>query len=137
MIAYALLALALIGTLASTVFLALVLLAARRFRRRRAESHRPRAAGLHDRVLPPVTLLKPVHGMEPMLEESLESFFRADYPEFEIIFGARRADDAALEVVEELKQRYPKVKVKVVLSGEPPWPNAKVYSLEKMVAAAA
>jgi ceramide glucosyltransferase len=141
MIAYALLALALIGTLASTVFLALVLLAARRFRHKRAvetgtaESRMSKAEVFW--VLPPVTLLKPVHGMEPRLEESLESFFRADYPQFDIIFGARQASDAALQVVEKLKQRYPQVKAKVVLSGEPPWPNAKVYSLEKMVAAAA
>ncbi|MGH9602478.1 MAG: bacteriohopanetetrol glucosamine biosynthesis glycosyltransferase HpnI [Terriglobales bacterium] len=144
MIAYALLALALIGTLASTVFLWLVLLAARRFQLecKKAESAGapvPRAGAARPGTsdLPPVTLLKPVHGMEPMLEESLESFFRADYPQFEIIFGARQADDAALQVVEQLRQRYPSVKVKVVLSGEPPWPNAKVYSLEKMVAAAA
>ncbi len=145
MIAYALLALALIGTLASTVFLALVLLAARRFRRRTAEADirgrgRPRhagAAGLHQPGLPPVTLLKPVHGMEPRLEDSLESFFQVDYPQFEIIFGARTADDAALQVVEKLRQRYPQAPVKVVHSGEPPCPNAKVYSLEKMVAAAA
>jgi ceramide glucosyltransferase len=140
MIAYALLALALIGTLASTVFLALVLLAARRFRRKRgeaAEIARPGTAAPHEPVLPPVTLLKPVHGMEPRLEESLESFFQVDYPQFEIIFGARQGDDEALKVVETLRQRYPQAMVKVVHSGEPPWPNAKVYSLEKMVAAAA
>ncbi len=137
MTAYALLALALIGTLASTTFLTLVLLAARRFGKKSAEAARPGAAGLHDPDLPPVTLLKPVHGREPMLEESLESFFRIDYPRFEIIFGARQPDDAALQVVEKLRQRYPNVTVKVVHSGEPPWPNAKVYSLEKMVAAAA
>lgn len=140
MLAYALLALALIGTLASTVFLVLVLLAARRFRTMADEQARSRSsetAKLQDRDLPPVTLLKPVHGMEPMLEESLESFFCVDYPAFEIIFGARQATDAALEIVDKLRQKYPRVRVKVVLSGEPPWPNAKVYSLEKMVAAAA
>ena len=74
MIAYALLALALIGTLASTVFLALVLLATRRFRKMSAEMGalaRPGAAGLHEQ--PAVTLLKPVHGMEPRLEETLPS----------------------------------------------------------------
>ncbi|MGH9532312.1 MAG: bacteriohopanetetrol glucosamine biosynthesis glycosyltransferase HpnI, partial [Terriglobales bacterium] len=124
----------------------LVVLAARRFQldREKAEqtgdaggNARPSRPLPHDSDLPPVTLLKPVHGMEPRLEESLESFFQADYPQFEIIFGARQPEDAAMQVVEKLRQRYPEVKVKVVHSGEPPCPNAKVYSLEKMVAAAA
>ncbi|MGH9555183.1 MAG: hypothetical protein ACRD2Y_05110 [Terriglobales bacterium] len=55
MIAYALLALALIGTLASTVFLALVLLAARRFRKMRAqvtELLRSRMGGIEIREAP-------------------------------------------------------------------------------------
>jgi len=125
MIALALMVVALAGLLTSTLYLLLVGLAALRFRRKRL----PRGAA----QLPPVTLLKPVHGIEPQLRDSLESFFRLDYPQFEIIFGARTPDDPALAIVRELMQIYPQVTVKLVTSGEPPWPNAKCWSLVKMV----
>lgn len=125
---------ALVGTASSTVFLGMIAVASVRHLRR-AKAARIRAAEVRLSDLPAVTLLKPVHGSEPRLEENLESFFRQDYPDFEIIFGARDADNAALRVVERLKAKYPQVKARVVLSGEPEWPNAKVYSLDKMIAA--
>jgi ceramide glucosyltransferase len=84
--------------------------------------------------LPPVTVLKPVHGMEPKLEANLESFFRQDYPDFEIIFGTRSWDNEALVVVAKLRAKYPGVRTQVVISGDPSWPNAKVFSLAKMIA---
>jgi len=118
---------ALMGLATCTIFLLLVLLGARRFRRQGSTA----SPG----PLPPVSVLKPVHGMEPRLEQNLESFFLQDYPEFEIIFGARHHDDPALQVVERLRQRYPRVPVRVVLAGEPEHPNAKVCALEKMLAA--
>lgn len=129
MIATALLWLAIAGLAGSTVFLVLALLAAWRFR------HRPVPAPAPG-FLPPVSILKPVHGPEPRLRENLESFFRQDYPAFELIFGARRADDPALAVVETLRAAYPRVPVKIVLSGEPDQPNAKVCALARMVPAA-
>ena len=42
---------------------------------------------------------------------------------------------AADGVVERLCARHPKVAARVVLSGEPHWPNAKVWSLDKMISA--
>ena len=119
-----------IGLLSSTCFLLLSIAAAINFRRR------SRPAPKADYALPPVTLLKPVCGLEPGLEENLESFFQQDYPDFEIVFGARDASDPALRIVRDLQNHYPAVKVKFVLSGEPDRPNAKVCSLEKMHAAA-
>src|SRR5437773_8276013 len=130
---HALLALALLGTVSSTVFLILALIAALRYRRY-AENASRSADAVPESSLPPVTLLKPVHGMEPRLRENLESFFQQEYPDFEIIFGARSADNAALGVVDELRALYPNVKCRIVLSGPPTWPNAKVFSLDKMIA---
>jgi ceramide glucosyltransferase len=124
MIARALMVAALAGLFTSTIYLLLVGLAVWRFRRKRAPRTGPE--------LPPVTLLKPVHGMEPQLRDSLEGFFRLDYPQFEIIFGARSGADPALAIVHELTRAYPQVPVKVVTSGEPGWPNAKCWSLVKM-----
>jgi ceramide glucosyltransferase len=125
----ALLAVSLIGTASSTVFLILTLVAAARHLRQGCQ-----ALDLTDAALPPVSILKPLHGAEPRLEENLESFFLQDYPEFEIVFGCRNSDDAALAVVERLRARHPGVAARVVLSGEPPWPSAKVWSLDQMIA---
>jgi len=115
------------GLLCCTVFLVLVVTAATRFR------SRPRVPV--QTSFPPVSLLKPLCGLEPNLERHLESFFRQDYPQFEIVFGTRDAHDPALVVARALQKRYPRVPVKFVFSGEPDRPNAKVCSLEKMVPA--
>jgi ceramide glucosyltransferase len=128
----ALLAVALVGTISSTIFLALALVAAvRNLRLARVQSKA--AVGIDIAKLPAVTVLKPLNGAEPRLEENLESLFLQDYPKFEIVFGCRTAEDPALAVVDRLRSRYPQVAARVVLSGEPPWPSAKVWSLEKMI----
>jgi ceramide glucosyltransferase len=114
-----------LGVLCSTVFLGLAIVAAWRFRARRFDPT--------DERLPGISVLKPLHGYENGLDVNLESFFQQDYGRFEIIFGARNENDPALTVVDELRNKYPHVSVKVVLSGEPGYPNAKVYSLEHMI----
>jgi ceramide glucosyltransferase len=122
------LSVALIGLISCTVFLILTLTSIVRFRWRMR-----RGTPMDSVFWPRVTLLKPLCGMEPQLKRSLESFFAQEYPDFEIIFGTRDAADPALSVVESLQRRYPWVDVKVVFSGEPNHPNAKVCSLEKMI----
>src|SRR2546423_5969343 len=94
-----LLGIALLGTASSTTFLFLLFAAALRYRRE-ARASQAAAVSTPESSLPPVTILKPIHGMEPRLEENLNSFFLQDYPEFEIIIGARAADDLGLEVAE-------------------------------------
>ncbi len=124
---------AIFGTFTSTIFFAMVLVAACRYVLQ-ARKRRLQAKSFPERKFPAVTILKPVHGAEPRLEETLESFFRQDYPDFEIIFGARSRDNAAVAVVERLRAKYPHVPSKMIFSGEPSWPNAKVFSLAKMMA---
>lgn len=128
--------LAAIGTISSSVFLVMALIASRKFQRSAAEWQR-RVDATDRGAFPPVTVLKPVHGAEPNLERNLESFFLQEYPRYEIVFGCRNSDDPALLAVEKLRARYPRVPVRVVLSGHPVWPNAKVYSLSKMIASSA
>ncbi|HEX3322832.1 MAG TPA: glycosyltransferase [Terriglobales bacterium] len=123
------LVIALIGTASSTVFLGLVVVAAVRYQRRTVSAK----TVSDDSSLPGVTLLKPVHGMEPRLFENLESFFKQDYPNFEILIGARDVHNGALQVAQKVREKYPNVVSRVVLSGPPSWPNAKVFSLDKMV----
>jgi len=127
-----LLGIAAVGLFSSSIFLLLVLIATARFKKRADAARRSVLNAMND--LPPVTILKPVHGMEERLEQNLESFFQQDYPNFEIIIGARGADDPAVALAERLRLRYPQVKCRIVLSGPPTWPNAKVFTLDKMIA---
>lgn len=122
-----------LGLITSFIYLCLVLLAARRYKRIALLSAAS-VRQIENSAWPPVTILKPLHGMEPSLEKNLESFFQQGYPNFEIIFGVREASDPALAVVERLRQNYPQVKSCVVLSGPPTWANAKVFSQQKMLA---
>jgi len=122
-----------VGTLSSAVFLGLVVVGVVRFH---AEARRQRASVPDDAHLPAVSVLKPVHGLEARLKENIESFFRQDYPEYEILFAADAADDAALAVVREVCARYPQIRSRVLVTGTP-WPNPPVYSFHCMAEAAA
>jgi ceramide glucosyltransferase len=125
--------LAFAGLISSTVYLCLVLVATRRYKRN-AQLMAAAMQEVAPSSWPAVTIFKPVHGMEAALEKNLESFFRQDYPNFEIIIGAREENDPALVIARRLCQQYPQVKWRIVLSGPPTWPNAKVFSHEKMLA---
>lgn len=120
-----------IGALSSTVVLVLTLIGARRFHRMAREQRRFEAT-LGDAQLPFVSLLKPLHGPEPQLEENIESFFAQDYPGFEVIFAVDQADDAALPVARRAMARHPERHSQIVVQGEPPWPNAPAYSFFTM-----
>lgn len=128
------LAVAFIGIASSTIFLIMTLVAAVRYRRQ-AKRAQAEALSVPVSSLPPVAILKPIHNMEAELEQNLESFFLQDYPDYEIIFGARDSENPALLVAERVRARHPDIKSQVILSGPPTWPNAKVFSLEKMIAA--
>ena len=84
----------------------------------------------------PVSVLKPLAGVDEGLEQNLRSFFEQDYPEFELVFAIRLASDPAAGVVEQLQREYPQVAARLIVTGEPPYPNAKVYSLDRTMAEA-
>lgn len=130
----ALLLLALAGSFTSTIYLILTLVATVRHLRR-ARVAQALATATAPSSLPPVTIFKPVHGREEQLAANLESFFQQDYPGYEIIFGVRDADNPAAKIAEEVRAKYPQVPSQLIVSGPPEWPNAKVFSLDKMIAA--
>ncbi len=104
------LAIAVIGITSSAIFLIMILAAAWRYRRL-AQSARTAALAVPETSLPPVTILKPIHNMEAELEQNLESFFLQDYPDYEIIFGARDEQNPALRIAELVRARHPDVRV--------------------------
>ena len=132
---YALLALAAFGLITSTVFAGMALWAVVDYLRERRAAfakldHPPG-------FTPALSLLKPLHGAEPGLEKHLTTFFEQDYPEYEILFCARAPDDAGLETARRVAARYPGIATKFLSTGEPPYINAKVRSMELMEEAAA
>jgi len=84
----------------------------------------------------PISILKPLAGLDLGLESNLRTFFEQDYPGFEILFAVRNQNDPAVSVVSRLQKKYPRVASRLILTGEPPYPNAKVFSLEHMLSAA-
>lgn len=122
-----LLVIAAAGTIASSIYLVLVLLAVQRFN----------TAAAPESQFPPISVLKPLHGLEPGLEHNLKSFFEQDYPSFEIVFGVRALSDPALAAVKRLSTQFPGVRVKVVAGGEPAWPSARAWSVHRMIPEAA
>src|SRR5665213_2032075 len=120
---------ALVGSVTSTIYCLMVMAAAARFgvRKRREDS-------AETTFLPPLSVLKPLHGTEPGMERNLETFFQQDYPEFELLFCARHDTDEGLRLARRVAERYPHVDAKFVTCGEPlpKFHNAKVYSLAKL-----
>jgi ceramide glucosyltransferase len=126
---------AVVGTISSTIVFILALFGAVQFRR---SAHRDRETyGRLPAKLPPVSVLKPVHGNESRLKENIESFFRQDYPEFEVLFAADEPDDPALPVIREICSRYPHIPSRILITGQPLWPNAPNYCFHRLTEIAA
>ena len=115
-----------LGTLVagSWVYCVLQVIAARRYR-----SVRPTPAGNPE----PISILKPLDGLDDGLEQNLRTFFEQSYEHFEILFAARGSDDPGLELARRLSLQYPNIPARFLVTGDPPWPNAKVWSLERMM----
>ena len=83
----------------------------------------------------PVSVLKPLCGADDSLEENLETFFRQEYPHYELIFGVQGNSDPAIGVVRKLKTRYPGVKSRLVIHNGGRGINPKVSNLRAMLEA--
>ncbi len=132
---YALLALAVFGLITSSVFAGMALATIPRYLRERRQAFAALEFG--PPFTPPLTLFKPLHGDEPGLEAHITSFFEQDYPAFEILFCARSAGDPGLAVARRVAAGYPSIPAQFLSTGEPPYINAKVASMELMEAHAA
>lgn len=77
----------------------------------------------------PISVLKPLKGADAGLEENLESFFRLDYPEYELIFSVADRDDPAVPVVRALLKRHPRARARLVIGAVNVGPNPKVNNL--------
>jgi len=80
---------------------------------------------------PGVSVLKPLRGLDPNSEAALLSQVQQDYPEFEVLFGVRDENDAAVAPVRRLQARFPNLSIKLVI-GSADFPNGKVGTLSAL-----
>ncbi len=85
---------------------------------------------------PPVTILKPLCGLEAGLYECLRSFCEQSYPHYQIVFGVSDPVDPALVIVDRLVREFPGRDIAVVTERARHGPNPKVSNLVNMMAAA-
>jgi ceramide glucosyltransferase len=93
-------------------------------------------ASVPDHQLPPVSILKPLKGVDPAIWDSFCSHCEQDYPEFQIIFGVSDADDPALEVIRRLQAKYPNRPIELIDCQRILGANVKVSNLAQMLPAA-
>jgi ceramide glucosyltransferase len=97
-------------------------------------------AGLHAELpgpLPPVTLLKPLKGLEDGLEANLSSFYEQRYPgELQVVFASTEPDDPALRVARAVAARHPAIATDFVRSRDDYGLNPKVSNMRGALLAA-
>ena len=78
---------------------------------------------------PPVTVLKPICGLEKDLAQNLHSACEQDYPEFHVVLSAQKSDDPALPLLYEIQREFGAERVDVVVDDRHTAPNGKIRNL--------
>lgn len=78
---------------------------------------------------PAVSILKPLCGLDDGLEQNLESFFRLDYPEYEVVFSFAADTDPAYPIARRVADRHPSVPSTFVFDARDGGGNAKIDRL--------
>lgn len=81
------------------------------------------------RDLQPISIIKPLKGLDPGVKENLESFFHIDYPKFELLFCVGESSDPVIPIVQELIARYPHVQAHLRVGSVDIGPNPKINNM--------
>ena len=101
------------------------ILAALRFFRRERARKLPSYA-------PPVSLLKPVRGVDFGSYENFSSFCRQDYPDYEILFAVKDESDPAVPMIRRVAAEFPQRRIRVIFGAEQIGANRKVNKLIRL-----
>jgi ceramide glucosyltransferase len=83
--------------------------------------------------LQPVTVLKPLCGLEPQLYDCLKSFCTQDYPKVQLVFGVANHSDPAVGVVRRLQREFPALSIQLCIDATRHGHNPKVSNLHNMM----
>jgi ceramide glucosyltransferase len=92
---------------------------------------RPRPVELPSGILPAVSIVRPVCGIDNFLEETLRTSFELAYPDFELIFCVASARDPAIAIVNDLIVAYPQVRARLLIGDDRVSPNPKLNNCVK------
>jgi ceramide glucosyltransferase len=124
---------AILGCISSSIYYLACLWSAKSFLRMRSQTGAQARLGSEVSKTPPVSILKPLKGIDPEIYESFRSHCVQDYSEYEIIFGVSDADDPAIASVEKLQREFPKLAIRLVHCSNTLGSNVKVSNLEQML----
>ncbi len=81
---------------------------------------------------PPVTILKPIYGLDPDMLECLRSFCQQDYPHYQVIFGLQDKNDPAIPIVKKVVKEFCDYDISFIINTELHGTNHKVSNLINM-----
>jgi ceramide glucosyltransferase len=77
----------------------------------------------------PISIFKPLSGIDDQLEINLRSFFQLDYPEYELLFGVNQDDDPVIPVIKKLQEEFPNISAQLIINTSRIGLNPKINNL--------
>ncbi|MEA5532646.1 bacteriohopanetetrol glucosamine biosynthesis glycosyltransferase HpnI [Crocosphaera sp. XPORK-15E] len=78
---------------------------------------------------PPVSVLKPVRGLEKNLKRNLRTIATQDYPDYQVIYSVQDPQDPAYPILKEIQAEFGSDRISVVISTVEVGANGKVNNL--------